>query len=115
MNIRLTAKGRKRISHYLEMRGFLKPIERPKTWDRQWRIILFDIPSDDRTKRNEFRSFIRRLGAVMLQKSVWIYPFDCESQVLLLRKFFNFTENEVRLVIANFIGEDKKLRMQFQV
>ncbi len=110
----LTSKGRRR-AQLLFLRQRIAKMKRPPRWDRKWRMILFDIPAGERMKRNAFRSLIRRLGAVMLQKSVWIYPFDCSEEVILLREFFRLSERELRLVIANDIGTDRALRKHFKI
>jgi phenylacetic acid degradation operon negative regulatory protein len=44
------------------------------TWDKKWRIILFDVPESKRTIRQMFRLKLMDLGARMLQSSVWITP-----------------------------------------
>lgn len=112
---RLTKNGENHIRTYLNRRAALTPPERPKAWDKKWRIILFDIPAGQRSKRNAFRSLIRRLGAIMLQKSVWIYPFDCSEQVNLMKKVFSFSSEELRLVVADSIGEDVTFRKHFSI
>jgi hypothetical protein len=68
VRIELTTLGKKRAVDVYTKHLFLRKVERPKSWDRRWRIIMFDIAAEERRKRNAFRAFIRRLGAVMLQK-----------------------------------------------
>ena len=115
MSIELTKEGRKHIDQYLNRRRLSRPLEQPNIWDKKWRLILFDIPSGERTKRNAFRGLIRRLGAVMFQKSVWLYPYDCAEQISLLRDLFRFGPDELCLVVADSIGEDKKFRAHFRI
>ena len=85
------------------------------TWDRKWRLILFDVPTAERTKRNAFRTLISRLGAIMVQKSVWLYPRDCSEQVQLLKDFFELDEDQVRFVVADAVGNDKPFRKHFKL
>lgn len=115
VSFRLTPQGRKRIERYLDERKLLVQPPRPAHWDGRWRIILFDIPAAERTKRNAFRSLIRRLGAIMLQKSVWIYPFDCTEQISLLKNIFGFTGRELRLLSADAIGDESEFRTHFRI
>jgi DNA-binding transcriptional regulator PaaX len=115
MRIELTPRGRAHVQRFMARRMLLQPIARPAIWDHKWRIILFDIPAGERSKRNAFRSLIRRLGAVMLQKSVWIYPFDCSEQVGVLRSVFRLSDAELRLVTADSIGDDIALRARFDI
>ena len=111
----LTDKGQKRIKRVLLRRALESPIERQKKWDGKWRLILFDILAEERAKRNTFRSMIRRIGAVMLQKSVWVYPYDCSEHIALLRQFFDLPEEALRFVEAHSVGDDLALRKHFKL
>lgn len=111
----LTDEGRERIRRVLMRRAFQSSIEPKKKWDGKWRLILFDISTSERSKRNAFRTMIRRIGAVMLQKSVWVYPYDCSEHISLLRQFFDLPEDALRLVEASAIGDDRILRKHFNV
>ncbi|MEK7132824.1 MAG: CRISPR-associated endonuclease Cas2 [Patescibacteria group bacterium] len=111
----ITNEGYKRLKRLLMRRALASPIERHKKWDGKWRLILFDIPASERAKRNAFRSLIRRIGAVMLQKSVWVYPYDCSEHISLLRQFFDLPEDALRLVEAGAIGDDRALRKHFKI
>lgn len=44
-------------------------------WDGRWRILIFDIPEDQRRKRDTLRQKLGELNFYQLQKSVWITPF----------------------------------------
>ena len=111
----LTNEGRERIKRVLMRRTLQSLAEPQKKWDGKWRLILFDISADERSKRNVFRTMIRRIGAVMLQKSVWVYPHDCSEHVSLLRQYFDLPEETLRLVEASVIGSDKTLRKHFKL
>ena len=111
----LTPRGRVRALHYTKRRALNTSVPRPKVWDRKWRLILFDIPTGERAKRNAFRSFIRRQGAVMLQKSVWVHPFDCVEQIDLLKHIFDFSDVHLRLIVTDSIGIDAEFRRHFKL
>jgi len=90
-------------------------IKRPKKWDKKWRIIVFDISELKKLYRDAFRGKLKELGFYPLQKSVWICPFDCRDEIELLREFFGLKEKELRLIVAESIGNDKWLRKIFQI
>ena len=114
LHVEVTAQGMER-ARAARLRNILsEPMLRPPTWDHMWRLIIFDISAGERAKRNAFRSFIKQTGAIMLQKSVWVYPFDCTERIELLRSFFGFSESELRLVITNSLGNDRQLRKHFK-
>ncbi len=106
----LTEKGKEKAG-WLQIDSL--KISRPKKWDRQWRIVIFDISQLKKTYREAFRGKLKELGFLPLQKSVWIYPFDCRAEIEVLRKFFGLSEKEVRLIVARNIGDDKALLQQF--
>jgi len=110
--ISLTEKGRKKAGMFQIDK--LK-IKRPKKWDGKWWLVIFDISQLKKLYREAFRGKLKELGFYQLQKSVWVYPFDCEAEIELLRDFFGLTENEIRLVVAENIGDDKKLKKVFKL
>ena len=113
--VELTPLGKRRALHARARRLLSKSVERPNVWDKKWRLILFDIAAGERSKRDAFRAFIRRIGAVMLQKSVWVHPFDCSEHVELLRGFFGLSTSELRLVVADKVENDSELRRRFNL
>jgi len=58
---------------------------------------------------------LKELSFYPLQKSVWICPFDCQAEIELLREFFGFSEKELRLIVAEDIGEAKELKKFFKL
>lgn len=114
VSISLTKKGR-RSAQQGYARALLVGPQTAKGWDKKWRLILFDVPASESVKRNAFRALIKRLGAIMLQKSVWIYPHDCTDEITLLKNFFELDEDHVRLVVADSIGSDVVLKKRFKL
>ena len=86
-----------------------------KKWDGKWRIVFFDLKNEKNKERNAIRLMLRRCGFVFLQKSVWVYPHDCSSEVKFLRSFFQLGEKEFRLVISSDIGEADYLKKHFRL
>lgn len=74
----LTENGKKLILQY-ELENL--KIEKPKKWDGKWRVIIYDIPHNLRRCSNAFRRKIRELGMYQLQKSIWIYPYECIKEL----------------------------------
>lgn len=110
--ISLTEKGRQKAG-WLQI-DKLK-IDRPQNWDKKWRIVMFDIAQLKKLYREAFRGKLKELGFYPLQKSVWVHPFRCEAEIDLLREFFGLSEKELRLIIAENIGNDSKLKEIFNI
>lgn len=47
-----------------------------KAWDGKWRIVIFDIPEEERKDRDSLRFKLISLGFGKLQESVYITPLD---------------------------------------
>src|SRR3972149_4875558 len=79
--IELTPKGKKRARFYFIKKAKIK---HKKKWDRKWRVVIFDIREDKRTKRDCIRKWLKNLGIIELQKSVYTYPFDFKRELDLM-------------------------------
>jgi len=113
-SISLTRAGmEKAIKHYVDME--MDKTNKGRKWSGRWWIVMFDIPSDQRVKRNAMRRLIKKLGMHQLQKSVWIYPFDCSKEIQLVKNYFDLSDEYLRIVITNNMGDDKKLRKLFKI
>lgn len=110
--VTLTEEGRKKAG-WLQI-GALE-IKKPKRWDGKWRLVIFDIAELKKIHREAFRGKLKELGFCQLQKSVWIYPYDCRAEIDLLRDFFGLNREELRLIVAEDVGSDRKLITNFDL
>jgi DNA-binding transcriptional regulator PaaX len=110
--ISLTKRGKKMAGRF--QIDNLK-INKPKKWDKKWRIVIFDIAQLKSLQRNAFRGKLKELGFYPLQKSVWIHPYRCDEEIVLLREFFGLGKKEIRLITAENIEDDNLLREIFRL
>ena len=87
-------------------------VEKPKKWDKKWRMVIFDIPVRKKSEAEAFRRSLRHLGMVNIQKSIWVYPHDCRDQVFYLAGRLKI-EPSVRLVEADKITGEQDLKKRF--
>ncbi|KKT82392.1 MAG: hypothetical protein UW79_C0007G0014 [Candidatus Yanofskybacteria bacterium GW2011_GWA2_44_9] len=111
IRVRITAKGEEKVKRF----DFdnLK-LEKPKEWDRKWRIVIFDIPDKRKVARNIFRDKLREMGFVMIQKSVWVSPWDCIDEILFLRTFLNI-KSGVSIIVGEAVDEEFRLMRKFDI
>jgi DNA-binding transcriptional regulator PaaX len=83
-----------------------------KHWDGKWRIVAFDIPEKQRHLRSEMRSVLKRTGFIQLQKSIWVFPHDCEELAVLLKEEVQLKECVLYGVLEK-IDNDSSLRKKF--
>lgn len=107
----LTTRGKEELGR-MHSRGLSVP--RPRKWDRRWRIVIFDIPEKRHSLRARIRTLIHRLGFIRLQDSVWVYPYDCEEIITLLKTELK-VGRDVLYLIADAIEFDRPLREKFKL
>ena len=109
--VTLTKNGKRRILKYsLEEVS----ISKPKSWDGQWRLIMYDVAQNRKKLRDLFRETLKNLGFFQLQESVWIYPYPCEKTISFLREYYG-VGNEVIYVVATRLEDDSPYRTYFHV
>ena len=107
--LRVTPKGRKAFA-FEQAKVALK--NQKKKWDGRLRMVVFDIPERRRNVRYRLRGVMQEVGFVRMQDSVWVYPYDCEDFVALLKAELKIGK-DVLYAIADTIEYDKPLRMHF--
>lgn len=107
--LRLTKKGEQKANSIWQG-GF--QIKKPRRWDGKWRLVIFDIPERRRPIRDKIRSLVSNLGFLHLQDSVWVYPYDCEELITLLKTDLKIGR-AVLYVIADAIEFDIPIRKYF--
>src|SRR3989344_874467 len=95
--LRLTPTGETTLRK-LELSNFR--LTRPKRWDGKWRVLIFDIPEPRRKLRRQIRETLSLIGFVRLQDSVWIYPYDCEDLLTLLKTDFRIGKDMLYMVVV---------------
>jgi len=112
VKIALTREGKKQAGKYqiddLE-------IERPKKWDKKYRLVIFDIPAASRMVRDIFRRKLKEFGFYPLQKSVWIYPYPCKEEIELLREFLGLNRRQIQVLEVTKLGSGRFLRQHFHL
>lgn len=76
-------------------------VKKPNRWDKKWRSVIFDIPEDDRVLRNVIRHSLYQLGFYQIQKSVFVYPYECHGEIKIIcdhfggRKYLKYMISEI--------------------
>lgn len=100
---RFTDKGKTRLIREIPLLRF-----QTKPWDGKWRQVVFDIPEEMRAKREKLRDKLLSLGFGMLQRSVYITPFDISEQVADFLEEHNLSEYAVVFEMERLSGESEK-------
>lgn len=64
-------------------------VTEPAVWDKRWRMVTFDIPVDQSKQRVAFTKQLRRMGFVMLQRSLWVHAAPSFEQASEVARHYN--------------------------
>ena len=109
--LEITNKGRQLLLKY-ELEGLTQ--NKPKKWDKKYRVVIFDISEHRRKTRDSLRNTLQLFGFVQLQGSVWIYPYECQEIIDLLKQYLQL-KNEVIYMTVESIENDKWLKDNFKL
>lgn len=113
-HIKLTNKGKKRL---IEFSIDTLQIKKPKKWDKKWRVLIFDIPTKPKIyeqARQALRYKIKELGFFQLQKSVWVYPYDCEDELLFVAELY-YVEKYIEILTVEKLLHENMLKRKFRL
>ena len=107
--VELLPKGKQQINLYIAQD---MQIVAPEKWDRKWRLVIYDISNDKKTEREILRQKLENLGFLKLQESVYVFPFDCEKIIDLLKNMY-FLGPYVQYIVADRIESEIDLMKEF--
>ncbi|MBU3925990.1 CRISPR-associated endonuclease Cas2 [Patescibacteria group bacterium] len=109
--VRLTEKGEKELLKY-QLQELV--VKKPKKWDEKWRVIIFDIKEKRRKTRDELRRELNNLGFIKLQNSVWVYPYECEEIIIMLKAYYLIGKDVLYMTVEK-IENDRWLKEEFKL
>ncbi len=97
----ITEEGKQALHHAYE-RG--NALAQQQKWDGEWRMLSYDFPNDARSLRNSLRYILERAGFLQVQKSVWVFPYDNNELLALLKR-----EPKVQECVIAITGKSAEL------
>ena len=85
-----------------------------KKWAKKWVIVFFDIPEQQRNKRDYLRQFLREIGFYPYQKSVYLFPYECKKEIDLIKKMIAGGKY-LKYVVATQIEDEDKIKKYFNL
>ncbi len=107
-----TKKGRQ-MAFQAELKKFKLFTE--EKWDGKWRVVIFDIKKKHNSARDAFRNKLTEMGMQQLQKSVFVYPYECKKEIEMWQALI-FVSADVKIMESSFEPAlDKELRKIFKL
>jgi len=82
-------------------------------WDGKWRMICFDIPEKYKQGRDALRDKLKKIGFRELQKSVFVTPYSCKDEIMLLVELFGL-EKYVRFGVLEYVDNEVYLKSLYE-
>ena len=108
---RVTQRGENKLD-FLQKHNFKLKI--PGKWDGRWRVVIFDIQEKKKKTRERLRTTLVQIGFVKLQNSAWIYPYDCEDLISLIKSDFKLGKDVLYMIVEK-LENDWHLRKTFNL
>lgn len=74
--LRLTSKANEKLKRDFPLFRMQK-----RKWDKKWRFVIFDISEKAKQRREALRNKLKELGFGMLQRSVYISPYEVLADI----------------------------------
>ena len=110
--VRLTERGEEALA--LGQQKMLLANAKPRKWDRRYRLVMFDVPEKRKRIREHLRFQMQGVGFLRVQDSAWVYPYDCEEFIALLKADLHIGKDVLYAVIEE-IENDKWIRKHFSL
>ena len=92
----ITERGKKRLA-------FLMPrYDEKRIWDKRLYLVTYDVPEVRKKDRELLREYLKRIGAGLIQDSVWLTPYNPR---VILREFIE-ERNLAGAIIVSDLGAD---------
>jgi CRISPR-associated endonuclease Cas2 len=85
-----------------------------KQWNGKWFLVFFDVPETQRNKRDYLRRYLIKLGFYQYQKSVYLFPYECEREVELIKRIVEGAKY-MKYIIAEKIEDEAKAKEYFKL
>ena len=108
--VRLTERGEQALAMHAEKVKLAS--SKPRKWDQRYRLIIFDVPERRKRIRDLLRREMRGVGFLRIQDSAWLYPYDCEEFISLLKADLHIGK-DVLYAVVDSIDNDAWVRKHF--
>ena len=111
--VKVSDQGKSKLLQY-SLKKLFDFKRKKKKWNGKWYLVFFDVPEVQKNKRNYLRKFLIRLGFRKYQKSVYLFPYECEEEVKLIKKIVEGAKY-MKYIIAEKIEDENEFKKYFRV
>ena len=75
-------------------------------------MLIFDVPNTNTSARRALQEKVKELGLRQLQKSVWIYPYKFEDEIVFIANLFGI-DKYVEILTVEKILHGQRIEKYF--
>lgn len=75
------------------------------SWDKKWRLVAYDIPKGKKNQAEAFRTLLKKMSFMQLQKSLWLTPYSCINEIEFLKELYYLKNHVTILTVSEIEGE----------
>jgi len=109
----ITRKGKEQIRQF-DYENMKLP-EHQEGWDEKWRMVVFDIPEKFKKARHALHFKLRQLGFYPLQKSVFVYPYECRDEIDFVSHFCDVDRHVCYFIADSLDNKEVSVRKHFKL
>lgn len=79
-----------------------------RAWSKQWHLLIFDIPENEKYKRELLRRKIKNMRFGMLQASIWISPYDKRQEIRAMSLRYSLDPYIIQCLVSELEGDSIK-------
>lgn len=111
--VKLIDKNNSTVVKY-SIKALLDFKKKEKKWNGKWFLVFFDVPETQRNKRDYLRDYLQKIGFYRYQQSVYIFPYECEKEIDLIKKIVEGAKY-MRYIIAEKIEDENRIKTFFKL
>lgn len=89
-------------------------LKKKKNWKNKWFMVVFDVPEEERRKRNYLRGFLREIGFYPYNQSVYVFPYECEKEIGLIKQIVEGGKY-ISYIVAEKLERENELKNIFGI
>ncbi len=89
-------------------------LKKRKKWRGKWFLVVFDVPEEERKKRDYLRRFLKEIGFYPYNQSVYVFPYECEKEINLIKKIVEGGKY-ISYIVAEKLEKEENLKRYFNL
>lgn len=111
---KITARGTAQLKRGELRKSELTTLHSPKSWNKRWLFVTYQIPESHKIQRNQFLIELKRIGFLRFSSALWIFPYDVSLQINKIATHLGI-EGHIDILRADSISQAATWKRRFKL